>query len=159
MLWSRGRNCASPRFLSFVMQFRSTSTSAIIELKFNTRPENLCFRGLKKETDNVFLAGLKGFMAHFLRLGLGYDPSRPSKMLRISWLWHYIHYLSIPLYTISWSKPFSRNGQYKPNLDITYTNITWKMISKIFVSLLSGSSLVVGPQNTFYTFFVLYVFP
>ena len=32
---------------------------------------------------------------------------RSSKMARISLL-HYIHYISIPLYTIRWSKPFLR---------------------------------------------------
>ena len=31
---------------------------------------------------------------------------RPSRIVRISWLWHYIHYLSIPLCTNSWSNPF-----------------------------------------------------
>ena len=36
----------------------------------------------------------------------------PSKMDRISWLWHYIHYLSFPMHTISWSEPFSRHTLY-----------------------------------------------
>ena len=36
---------------------------------------------------------------------------RGSKQrVRISWLWHYIHFLSIPLSVISWS--FSRHGLY-----------------------------------------------
>ena len=30
---------------------------------------------------------------------------RPSKSVRINW-WHYKHYLSIPLYTISWCERF-----------------------------------------------------
>ena len=38
-------------------------------------------------------------------LTLGIHTERPSKMVRISWLWHYIHYLSNPLYT-SDSNPF-----------------------------------------------------
>ena len=31
---------------------------------------------------------------------------------RVAWLWHYTHYLSIPLYTNSWSEPFSRHTLY-----------------------------------------------
>ena len=36
------------------------------------------------------------------------NTSRPSKSVHISWMWHYIPYLSIPLYTINWCKRFSR---------------------------------------------------
>ena len=38
-----------------------------------------------------------------------------SKRVRISWLWHC---LSIPLYTISWSEPFSRHTLYSCNMYI-----------------------------------------
>ena len=34
------------------------------------------------------------------------------KSVRIRWLWHYILYLSIHLYTISWSEPFMWQGLY-----------------------------------------------
>lgn len=36
----------------------------------------------------------------------------PYKWFRISWLWHYIIYQSIPLYTNSLSQPFSRHTLY-----------------------------------------------
>ena len=51
----------------------------------------------------------KQVMNHFL---CQIDTGRPSKRVRISWLWHYIHYLSIsaiPLWTSSRSEPFSRH--------------------------------------------------
>ena len=37
---------------------------------------------------------------------------RLLKSVRVNWFWHYIHYLSIHLYTISWSEPFSWQGLY-----------------------------------------------
>ena len=40
-----------------------------------------------------------------------------SKRVRISWLWHYIHYQSIPLYTISWPELFSRHTLYLKPVD------------------------------------------
>ena len=43
--------------------------------------------------------------------------SRLSKVVRISWLWLYIHYLSIPLYANSWSEP-SRHTLYSKVKDI-----------------------------------------
>ena len=36
------------------------------------------------------------------------DTARTSKSVRISLLWHYMNYLSIPVYTISWSERFGR---------------------------------------------------
>ena len=39
----------------------------------------------------------------------------------IRWLWHYSHYPSIPLYTISWSERFSSNSLY----------VKWSVIMKV----------------------------
>ena len=39
--------------------------------------------------------------------------NRLSESGWISWLWHYVHCQSIPLYTVSWSEPLSRYGLYK----------------------------------------------
>ena len=40
-----------------------------------------------------------------------FSPIIP-KTVWISWLWHYIHYLYVPLHTNSWFEPFSRLTLY-----------------------------------------------
>ena len=41
------------------------------------------------------------------------SSGRPSKKVRISWLWHYKNDISISLYIISWFECFSRDGRKK----------------------------------------------
>ena len=53
---------------------------------------------------------------------------RPSKIVRISWVWHFIHYLSTPLYKNSWAEPFFRGTHCIKlmNVDTKYTYIKLK---------------------------------
>ena len=50
-------------------------------------------------------------------------------MVQISWLWQYIHYLSIPLYINSKSKPFSRDSSRDLTIILFFrwTWFTWRL--------------------------------
>ena len=53
-----------------------------------------------------------------------------AKRDRISWLWHYIHYLYIPLYTNSWSEPFSRH-KFDVHWSLKYKSIMSEELSRV----------------------------
>ena len=66
-------------------------------------------RHLRRHQDHLLLHLPFRLVAHKVR---AFHTGRPSKMVSISWLWHYTHYISIFLYTYSWSEPFSRHTLY-----------------------------------------------
>ena len=67
-------------------------------------------------------------------LSLAFFINSHSKTVRISWLWHYLHYLSFPLYIGSWSEPFSRH-----TLWLLFNYLVWgggsEQIVSIYVSI------------------------
>ena len=85
-----------------------------------------------------------------------------SKMVRISWLWHYLHYLYIPLYTIIWSKSFSRHSLYTLSVSpsvrqsVSHCNCNNQhRTTKTLLSCIAGCRIVFSKffQSFFFFFF------
>ena len=83
------------------------------------------------EAHIVFLQILMTKVNNVFVVFLG-NSRKGFKRCRHSWVLHYIHYLSIPLYTISWSKFFSRHTLY-------FFKYWFIKVNNVFVILCSSS--------------------
>ena len=84
---------------------------------------------------------------------------RPSKWVRISCLWNYFHYLSIPMYTISWPEPFSRHALYFTSAFVNRSSVmfhNWLYVNVDLKVKIKQVCLDIFPNlNTVWGFFVL----